>query len=334
MASCSRAPQWRVAEGAVWNTTYRIVYHSAVNLDDSIQKVLNDVEGSLSPFNPQSLISKINRNETDCTNAMIDSVFAISQYVNARTAGRFDPTVSPLVNLWGFGYDKNARKRIEADTIANASGNMPFALPQEQIDSALAMVGIGQCHVKNGHIAKKHHATTFNFSAVTKGFACDCVALMLQRNGSANNLVEIGGEIAATGHNREGKRWRIQIDAPIESAEAVHTPLTAISITPGGVATSGNYRNFHNTKQYGRIGHTIDPLSGYPAKTDVVAATVTAPNAAIADAWATACMASNAHDAIESIENEPQVECLLVIAHGDTLECITSTGFPTPTHLK
>ena len=176
---------------------------------------------------------------------------------------------------------------------------------------------------------KKHPVTSFNFSAVTKGFACDLIADMLQRNGATDLMVEIGGEIAIRGYNPEGKEWRIQIDAPVESQTPVHTSAGMSRITDAGMATSGNYRNFHDTRRYGRIGHTIDPTTGMPIRTDVASATVIAPTAALADAWATACMTATADSAIAMIDRQPNVECLLVKAVADSLITVTSADFPT-----
>ena len=322
-SSCRRAGEWRVAEGAMWNTTYRVVYQAPVSLDDSIRGVMHHVEMSLSPFNPSSLISRINRGETDRTDSLIDSVMTISRDVSLRSHGRFDPTVAPLANLWGFGFDRKARNRADSDTAAEA-----FTVPRELIDSALSIVGIADCHISDGHMVKKHPATTFNFSAVTKGFGCDAVADMMRRNGTENFMVEIGGEISLAGTNRQGGKWRIQIDMPTESAEPVHEAMRIISLTDCGVATSGNYRNFHDTQRYGRIGHTIDPATGMPVQTDVVSATVTAPTAGPADAWATACMASTADSALSEIASAPGVECLLVVSKGDSLAIIQTPGFP------
>ena len=116
----------------MWNTTYRVVYQAPVSLDDSIRGVMHHVEMSLSPFNPSSLISRINRGETDRTDSLIDSVMTISRDVSLRSHGRFDPTVAPLANLWGFGFDRKARNRADSDTAAEA-----FTVPRELIDSAL-----------------------------------------------------------------------------------------------------------------------------------------------------------------------------------------------------
>ena len=321
-ASCSRAPEWRVCEGAVWHTSYRIVYAAPVSLDDSITAMFGTIERSLSPFNPLSLISRINRGETCRTDTLIDRVFEISRHVNRESHGRFDPTVSPLVDLWGFGTDRSARQRAEADTAGS------FAVAQWQIDSALAIVGIGDCRISNSEITRKHPATSFNFSAVTKGYACDLIGEMLRRNGAANYMVEIGGEIALSGHNPDRATWRIQVDTPDPSSPMSHNSLKVITLTDCGIATSGNYRNFHDTSRYGRIGHTIDPVTGRPATTDILSATVIAPTAALADAWATACMASTADSAIAIISRQPRVECLLVTAADTTLRIIATPQFP------
>lgn len=325
---CGHKAQWQSAEGSVWHTTYRIVWDGPAALADSITAVTSGVEMSLSPFQPQSLISRINRGETDRADSLLAAVMHISKRVNAESAGRFDPTVAPLVNLWGFGTDTVARRRFERGEAVEVSA--------AAIDSALQRVGIAHCDVAQGRVVKKHPATTFNFSAVTKGLGVDCVADMLRRNGVANFMVEIGGEIVAQGVNPRGEAWRIQIDAPVAQTPGsdlpVHERLRVIPVSGVGVATSGNYRNFHSSQRYGRFGHTIDPVTGRPVQTNVVAATIVAPTAGEADAWATACMAQQADSALAMIARQakrhPAVECLLVVADGDSLRVVTSSRFP------
>ena len=318
LMSCSRREEWHMADGSVWRTTYHIVYRAPANLNDSITAIFNLVDQSLSPFNPHSRISLINRNEDDDTDQLIDSVFNIACHVNLQSHGKFDPTVSPLVNLWGFGYDKTADI---------SAGDLDIT--QQMIDSALSLTGIMECKINAGKMRKKHPATSFNFSAVTKGFACDLITGMLRRNGATDLMVEIGGEIAVKGNNPEGKEWRIQIDSPLESETPLHTSAGMIKITDAGIATSGNYRNFHDTRRYGRIGHTIDPTTGMPIRTDVASATVIAPTAALADAWATACMTATADSALAMINRQSGVECLLVKAVADSLITVSSAYFPT-----
>ncbi len=313
-ASCSTA-EWRVSEGSVWNTTFKITYKSDRDLTDSIFAVMREVELSLSPFNAQSRISQINRNENLRVDSLILQVFEISQEVCRKSGGRFDPTVAPIVNLWGFGYEKRAK-----------------SLPaREEIDSALSLVGLLDCHIDSAfRMVKKSPLTTFNFSAVTKGFGCDRVGEMLRRSGVDNFMVEIGGELALAGSNPRGSRWHIQIDAPVYDPGASHTALVTVAVTDCGVASSGNYRNFKADSLGNRRGHTIDALTGMPFQGNVLAATVIAQDCATADALATACMASPSGEAAKIIEAFPDASALLVVAKGDSVAMRPVGDFPLP----
>lgn len=291
LGGCRRASEWRLAEGAVWNTTYRITYRADRDLSDSILTIFRMVENSLSPFSKGSLISRINRSETDSTDGLIARVFDVSMKVNRESDGRFDPTVSPVVNLWKFGYT------------GKVGSEQVWEPAPGQIDSALSYVGLPDCSITSaGRIIKKSPGTTFNFSAVTKGYACDLILEMLRRNGSADAMVEIGGEVAAGGKSPRGDRWRLQVDAPVFNADSVvHKPLEIIEVEDCGVATSGNYRNYHRSASGARVGHTIDPVSGRPVSSQFLSVTVIAPTCAEADAYATALMASPSAAAADSL---------------------------------
>ena len=282
--------QWHKSQGAVWNTTYSITYRADRDLADSISAVFREVEMSLSPFNPASRISLINRGESMQTDSLIARVFGISQRVCSLSGGNFDPTVSPLVNLWGFGYSRRP-----------ADGKAP-APTQAEIDSALQLVGIADCRIANGLMKKKAPGTTFNFSAVTKGYGCDLVGAMLRRNGCEDYMVEIGGEMAT------------------------HEAMRVVALTDCGVATSGNYRNYRVDSLGHHLGHTISPRDGRPYATDILSATVVAPTCAEADALATACMASPEADAVAMLKGMGDVRALLVVADGDTLRQIRVRG--------
>ncbi len=314
VGSCAPASEWRTSEGSVWNTTFKITYRAPADLSDSILAVMREVELSLSPFNPRSRVSLINRGESDAGDSLILRVFDISRKVSAASGGRFDPTVSPLVNLWGFGYEGKGDGAVPTDA---------------QIDSALALVGIRECRIDGGLLmVKKSPGTTFNFSAVTKGFGCDMVGEMLRRNGADSYMVEIGGELALAGRNPRGDKWHIQVDAPVADRSGRHTPLLTIAVADCGVASSGNYRNFHSDASGRRFGHTIDPVTGRPFQGDVIAATVVAPDCATADALATACMASPSDDAAGIIRAFPASSALLVVASADSLVLRPVGDFP------
>lgn len=313
--SCSPgSSSYRTQQGGVWNTTYNITYRSSVDLHDSIIAVMKHVEMSLSPFNDSSLISRINRGERCPADSLLSRIFRASQDVCRASGGRFDPTVAPLVNLWGFGY--------------RSTGVEPTA---EMIDSVMPSVGITDCRLDSaGFIVRKTPATEFNFSAITKGYGCDLVGEMLRRNGCTDFMVEIGGEIALGGQNPRGDNWHIMIDAPIDNdTSVVHSRMAVIEVSGCGVATSGNYRNYKQTAS-GRIWHTISTADGRPAHTDLLSATIVAPSAMLADAYATACMAMTADSAIAMLNRIDGVDALIVTVNpaDSTYKISTTPGFP------
>ena len=304
---------YRKVSGATWGTTYNVTYKAVEDLNDSILVVMKQVDESLSVFNCGSVVSRINRGETAETDELMQAVFNESKRVNRCSGGAFDPTVSPLINLWGFGYDKSV------------SGEPA----QGQIDSALCYVGIADCSLVDEKIVKKHPLTEFNFSAVAKGYGCDLIAEMMRRNGCEHYMIEIGGEVVLSGKNPDGKPWRIMIDAPVANNQSVTHQQYAV-IEPGacGIATSGNYRNYKEIAGK-RVGHTISPMTGRPVETSIASVTVIAPTAMVADAFATACMAMPLADAMKMIEAENGVEAMFIISAGvDKWFTATTSGFP------
>lgn len=311
LAGCDSRSPYRRCEGVIWATSYHITYRSEKMLDDSVLTVLRNVEQSLSPFIDSSLVSNINAGVTDRTDSLFRRIFIASSEVCRLSGGAYDPTVAPLVNLWGFGY--------------RSTGREPS--PQ-QIDSALALVGILECRLDGNRIVKRSPATEFDFSSITKGYACDLVGDMLRRNGCNDFIVEIGGEVKASGENDRGSGWRIMIDAPVENDTAVvHSGIAVIEISNCGVATSGNYRNYRKTSS-GKAWHTISPATGRPAVSSTLSATVIAPDAMTADALATACMVLPADSALSMIRRLPDTEALLVSVGSKGFALHSTPGFP------
>lgn len=313
LVGCNQQNSIRKASGVTWNTQYHITYLSTENLDDSIQPVLRQVELSLSPFCPNSLISCINNGEDVEVDSMLATVFETSKQVNAWSHGAFDPTVSPLINLWGFGYK-----------------NLGVTPTGAQIDSVLHYVGIDSCYLVANRIKKKHLYTSFNFSAITKGYGCDMIAEMMHRNGCDDFMIEIGGEIVVSGCNPKGEKWLIMIDAPIENDTPVtHSSAAMIEVSDCGIATSGNYRNYRKNSDGKTIGHTIDPKTGQPVASSTLSATVIAPNAMLADALATACMAMPIDQAVKMIESISSISALIITADSTShWHIITTSRFP------
>lgn len=277
--------QWQKEEGLVWNTSYHITYNGKAELKDSAIQVLARVGKSLSVFDSSSLVSLVNKQDSTPVNNDFIRVYVMSKKINRASGGSFDPTLSPLITAWGFGKGHE----VTPDTA--------------RIDSILVFTGIEKTHLRHDALVKDDPRIEFNFSAIAKGYGCDAVAEMLHRNGVKDYLVEIGGEIITGGKNPEGKDWRISIDRPVFSKDSIiHESQEIIDISNMGVATSGNYRNFHKTAS-GIYGHTISAETGRPATTDIVSATVLAPTAMEADGLATAFMSMGSERSIKLNRN-------------------------------
>lgn len=305
ISGCSGGTKdYRREEGMVWNTIYHITYQSDKDLNDSIIQIFNQIDGSLSPFNPSSTISKINDNRTDTIDRHLANVYNESVRIHKESGGVFDPTLAPLIRAWGFGQGHE----VSTDTL--------------RIDSLLRIVGIDKTELQGFTLVKDDPAIEFNFSAIAKGYGVDCVAEMLQRNGVENYLVEIGGEIRAKGINSSGKPWKIGIDKPVEDSKQGDIVLAA-DLTDCAMATSGNYRNFHQGNG-SKFGHTISPVTGRPVTSDVISATVVATTCMEADALATCCMALGSQEAL-ALCNRLKVGVLLILSDMSTQ---TNTHFP------
>lgn len=272
LLSCRGKNGWNSADGMVWSTTYHIAWEGRPELADSIMAVLDSVGSTMSVFDSESLVSRVNDTCTMRITPMFAEIYLTSRRINSETGGAFDPTLAPLITAWGFGKGH----KCTPDTA--------------RIDSLLAITGIARTRLSGDTLIKEKRAITFNFSAIAKGYGCDAVASMLRRNGVRNMLVEIGGEIRAAGESPRGNGWRVSVDRPIlQRGEQIHESQILLDVSEAGIATSGDYRNFHEAGGK-RFGHTINPATGRPVRTDVLSATVISPTAMEADAYATSCI--------------------------------------------
>ncbi len=285
---------YRHDDGMVWHTTYHVTYRANRDMSDSIMAVLRDVGSSLNVFDPTSLASRINAGEGVPVDSNYRRVYEMSRLVNNITDGAFDPTLGPLITAWGFGKGHKAT----ADTL--------------RIDSLLKLTGIKRTHIENGMLIKEDPRIEFNFSAIAKGYGCDRVGEMLRNNGTDDYLIEIGGEIRCAGLSPSGEKWRVSIDRPFTSDTISHDSQCIVAISDIGMATSGDYRNFHRDAS-GIYGHTISATTGRPARTNVLSATVMAGSAMEADALATSMMALGSERA-KGLANRLRLPVMLVLA--------------------
>ena len=301
-------------QGKIFGTYYNIRYESTEDHHDSIKAALKAVDQSLSMFNPNSVISKINRNDSVILDSLFITMFNEAQGISQLSNGAFDITVAPLVNAWGFG--KNTALGDEAKRLLGK---------KTQIDSIKTFVGYDKVHLTNHHLEKDEERITLDASAIAKGYACDIVANTLRQMGCENLLVDIGGEVVLQGVNDKGKAWKVGISKPKNNGEGMDNTLQeVIASTKLCMATSGNYLQYYIVENE-RRSHTIDPRTGYPVEHSLLSATVSASSCMRADALATACMVLGEKEALNMIECTPDAACYLIIAQGDSLRVATSS---------
>ena len=291
-------------KGQVFGTYYAIQYESVSDLQDSITATFAAFDRSMSLFNPASTLSRINGGTDSVADACFVQMYRTAEEVHRLSGGAFDITVAPLVNLWGFGLKNRAR------------------VTQEQVDDLLPHVGQEKIGLRGTVVEKTDPMVQVDAGAIAKGQSCDIVAALLQRNGCANYLVDIGGEVVAKGHNPQDQPWRIGITRPIDDASgSVNEVQAVLQTTDIALATSGNYRNFYYDGEQKR-SHTIDPRTGYPVQHSLLSATVRSNSCMRADALATACMVLGEEAALAMIEADSVSACYLIVAvspaEGDT----------------
>ncbi|PTN07870.1 thiamine biosynthesis lipoprotein [Mangrovibacterium marinum] len=301
LTSCQSKSRYVHNEGMIFGTIYHLSYESpqGEDLHEGVKAELDHFNQSLSTYDPNSVISKVNSNRDTVLDRYFTTVFKKAEKVSEITDGAFDITVAPMVNVWGFGF-KNKENVTEA-----------------LIDSLKALVGYQKVKLIDGKIVKEHPNTMLDCSAIAKGYGVDVVAAYLRGQGCKNYMVEIGGEVVTRGVNPKGESWNIGISTPDENSFFKEQQMQAIvGLSNKALATSGNYRNFYveDGKKY---AHTIDPHTGYPVQHSLLSTTVLADSCMTADAFATAFMVLGLDKSIEIASQVPEIEVYFIYADED-----------------
>ncbi len=284
--------------GQTMGTTYNITYLDENGRDfqagiDSLLIVFNQ---SLSTYIPESEISRFNQQDTlKFELPFMPPILERSAEVFQKTGGAFDPTIGPLVNIWGFGPDGPSLKdSVEIASLLRQVGFNKISFDQEEI--------------------RKDSLMYLDFSAIAKGYGVDVVGDYLEQKGVENYLVEIGGDLAVKGVNDRGELWKLGINRPDQAASASDL-YSMVALDNSGMATSGNYRNFYMRDSV-MISHTINPKTGYPVSHGLLSATVIAEDCMTADAYATAMMVMGTEKAIQLDESMENLQVFLIYGDG------------------
>lgn len=277
-------------QGNAQGTTFQILYYDSLKRDFSAQvdSLLKQMDISLSTYVPQSIISRVNKNDsTVILDEHFIKVFNRAQEIAVISNGSFDITITPLVNAYGFGFTK----KENVDSL--------------MVDSLLQYVGFNKVKIEDGKLIKEHSAIQLDFNAIAQGYSVDVIANFFDEKGIQNYMVEIGGELRCKGVNPKGNYWNIGIDKPIEN-RAKREMQTVVPLKNKAMATSGNYRKFYEEGGL-KYSHTINPKTGWPAKNQLLSATVLADDAMTADAFATAFMVMGKDETLNFLENHKEL---------------------------
>lgn len=273
-ATCKRGMDNTIKiSGAAQGTTYNITYLAGENANyrTSIDSILKKIDSSLSTYLPVSIISRINQNDsTVLVDELFTDVFSKSIEVSEKTGGVFDVTVAPVVNAWGFGFKKKEK------------------VTQGLIDSLLPFVGYKKIKLQGDKLIKESPQVMLDFNAIAQGYTVDVLAKFLERQGIDNYLVEVGGELRASGKKLNDSAWTVGLEQPNENP-ADESLKAVLKVQDQAMATSGNYRRFY-VEDGKKFTHILNPFTGYPAKNNLLSASVIAKDCMTADAYATAFM--------------------------------------------
>lgn len=302
ISSCTPKPKEYIrVEGFAQGTTFSITYYDSLNRNysASFDSIFFLIDNSMSVYNDSSIISQFNRSEISTIDSLLAEVFVISDSVYNETQGAFDITVGPVIRAIGFGKDKV--KGIDS----------------AKVRSLLPLIGMYHLKLDGLTLIKYKPEVQIDVNAIAQGYTVDVIANFLKSKGVCNFLVEVGGEICANGINSKGTTWVVGLDKPVENAIPGEGIQTKIPLTGGrGLATSGNYRKFIEVDGL-KYSHTINPKTGFPELNSLLSATVIAPTAARADAYATAFMVNGLKWSIDFINSNPHVEAYLIYSDND-----------------
>jgi thiamine biosynthesis lipoprotein len=311
--SCKQEPKNTKATGDVFGTFYDVTYYSQDN--ETYQKQFDSIfyliNKSMSNYQTNSDISKVNRNELDSVDKHFTAVFNASKIIYKETKGVFDPTIGKLVNAWNFGSEKNKTK-----------------LDSVKVDSLMQFVGFERLVLHNNILTKKDPKPYIDFNAIAKGYAVDVVADFLESKAVKNYMVNIGGELRTKGINIEKQKgWTVGIENP--NFDGSQSTNIVFELKDKAMATSGTYRKFKVDDNGNKYAHIINTKTGYPSKSSILSVSVIADNCMLADGYATAFQAMDIYNAKVFLTKHPELKAYFILENDNQeLESLALNGFP------
>ena len=334
IASCSPKDKYISFSGYAQGGTYTVkinlngkdgmIRKSPRKIQKAVDTILGNIDNSLSGYNKNSILSRFNDGETVIPDYIFINIYERAYHLYEETEGIVDVASAPLFDIWGFGF-KNGELPSDDKLMEVMEGCGMKLLKRDMRTS------VSEGNTLNGRTLLKcddGSLPKLNYNAIAQGYSCDLVAEYLYSIGVKDMLVDIG-EIFCDGLNPNGKSWSLGIDRPADGNNNPGEQLQGIFHAPEGphgIVTSGNYRKYYirDGKKY---AHTIDPRTGRPVNHTLLSATIVAPDATTADAYATYCMVVGLEESKKLLTENEQLEGCLIYDDNGTFATWCSEGF-------
>lgn len=286
LAGCQTSPFVERSYFAM-DTVMTVKYAGDESYLAEIGEILSDLDDTLSTTKKTSLISRLNESGDPITDPNVISIVRKSLEYAKKTEGAFDPTVYPLVKLWGFTTDS------------------PAVPTDEEIAAALQKVGYDKIAVSDSVTTT---GAQLDLGGIAKGYATEKLKEYLAEKGVKDALINLGGNVYAMG-KKNGVDWQIAVKDPLSE-----NYVGVLSLSDRAVVTSGLYERFFE-KDGKKYGHILDPKTGKPVENDFLSVTVVGKNATKCDAFSTALFVMGKEKAI-SFALKNKIDVLFVTTDG------------------
>ena len=306
-----------IIDGQALGTYYRVKYfdlgYGKENFQKGIDSILIVMNKSMSTYIPNSDISKINSGDsTIVVDQHFEKVFQKANLMWYKSQGYFDPTVGAWVNAYGFGPNKKLK-----------------TIGLKERDSLMKITGWPRIRLtKERRVIKDDSNIFIDFNALAKGYTVDQINSYFEKKGSKNHLIDIGGELVSRGKNLiTNKMWSVGIEKPSETT-LPRKIFDIIELNNEALATSGNYRKYRLDKETNqKYVHSINPLNGRPARSNILSVSVKAEDCMTADAYATSLMVMPLKMGKKLINDTPNVEALWIISKNQNFVTYSSKNW-------
>jgi len=344
LAACgASAPELLDMEGECMGTTWSARVRADPARGDAlrslVQAELDLVDTHLSTWKEASDLSRLARAEVGervPVAAVTLDVLDLADELVEETDRAFDPTIGPLVDLWGF-------RSTELEGLP--------APETAEIEAARERLGWDAIHWERtgdgaGVAWRSRADVEVDLSALAKGHAVDLAAAALRSAGASDFLLEVGGEMVLSGERPGGEPWRTGIvdPRPVQTRDpdpplpiAPSPPFGVVRVTDLAVATSGDYRNVRRLADGRTVAHAIDPRTGRPVEHALASVTVFGASCGRADALATAALVLGPDEGLALLEGLDGVEGIALVRKGDgddSLRIRSTTGAPELTRIE